>query len=114
MMSEYRTVAELLRKAENAACAWRRVEAEEAAKERPQCEREAAVARGKHLDTLRGREPALWRQVNDLIATKHPKRCNEAVEFLVDLQAHDDRAARQGRIMRETSVAKSIPREHAV
>ena len=114
MMSEYQTVAELLRKAESAACAWRSVEAEEAVKERPQREREPAVARAMHLDTLRGREPALWRQVNDLIATKHPKRCSEAVEFLVDLQAHDDRAARQGRIMMETSVAASRSREYAV
>lgn len=68
------------------------MEAEEAAKERARREREAAVARAEHLDKFTGREPALWRQVEDLIATKHPKRYDEAVELLVDLQ---DLAARK-------------------
>jgi hypothetical protein len=91
-----RTVAELLRGAENAARARRRVEAEEAAQERARREREAAVARAMHLDRLTGREPELWRQAEDLIATRQPKRYNEAVGMLVDLRdlaAQKDQAA---------------------
>ena len=84
--SRRRTVAELLREAENAARARRRVQAEEAAKERARREREAAVARARHLDRLAGREPELWRQVEDLIATRQPKRYDEAVGLLGDLR----------------------------
>jgi hypothetical protein len=87
-----RTVAELLRAAGRAADERRRIEAEKAAKAKARREREAAAARRKHLDTLAGKEPALWRQVEELVATKQPKRYDEAVRLLIDLR---DLAARK-------------------
>jgi len=88
-----RTVAELLRQAEQAAEERRRVAAEEAAQEKARREREAVIARAQHLDALAGREPAIWRQVESLIATKQPKSYDQAVTLLVDLR---DLAAREG------------------
>lgn len=88
-----RTVAELLRDAEKQSEERRRLAAEKAAREKARREREAAIAREKHLDGLAGKEPALWRQVESLIATKQPKAYDQAVAMLVDLR---DLAAREG------------------
>ena len=90
--SKRRTVAELLRAAEHAAEERRRVEAEQAARKAARREREAAAARIKHLDKLAGTEPALWKRVEELIATKQPKRYDEAIGLLADLR---DLAARK-------------------
>lgn len=87
-----RTVAELLRLAERAAEKRRRAEAGKAAKEKARREREAAAARVRHLDKLAGTEPALWKRVDGLVATKQPRRYDEAVELLTDLR---DLAARK-------------------
>ena len=89
--SKRRTVAELLRAAEHAAEERRRVEAEQAAKETARREREAAAARIKRLDKLAGKEPTLWKRVEELVATKQPKRYDEAIGLLADLR---DLAAR--------------------
>ena len=91
--TERRTVSELLQAAERAAEEQRRVAAEKAAREKARREREAAIARARHLDALAGREPAVWKQVESLIATRQPKRYDEAVMLLVDLR---DIAARKG------------------
>lgn len=88
-----RTVAELLKKAEEAGRERRRLEAEKAAREKARREREAAIARERHLEELTGTEPTLWKQVTRLIATKQPKRYDEAVALLADLR---DLAARAG------------------
>ena len=40
-----------------------------------------------NLGRLSGKEPALWRQVNDLVATRKPKSYDAAVKILVDLRA---------------------------
>jgi hypothetical protein len=90
--SKRRTVAERLRAAERAAGERRRIEVEKAAKEKARREREAAAARIKHLDKLAANELALWRQVEELVATKQPKRYDEAVVLLTDLR---DLAARK-------------------
>ncbi len=87
-----RTVAELLREAEHAADERRRGEAEKAARERARREREAEAARVKHLDKLEGTEAVLWKRVEELVATKQPKRYDEAVDLLADLR---DLAARK-------------------
>jgi hypothetical protein len=87
-----RTVAELLRGTEHAADERRRAEAEKAAKEKARREREAAAVRSKHLDKLAGTEPALWKRVEELVATRQPKRYEEAVVLLADLR---DLAARK-------------------
>jgi FtsZ-interacting cell division protein YlmF len=86
-----RTAAELLREAENAGKARRRLKAEKTAKEKARREHEVAVARAQHLDKLAGRESTLWKQVEKLIATKQPKRYDEALALLEDLR---DLAAR--------------------
>jgi len=87
-----RAVAELRRETEHAADERRRVQAENAAKEKVRREREAAAARVKHLDKLAGTEPALWGRVEELVATKQPKRYDEAIVVLTDLR---DLAARK-------------------
>jgi hypothetical protein len=84
--SRRRTVAELLREAEHAAGERRRAEAENAAREKARREREAAAERVKHLDKLAGTEPALWKRVVELVATRQPKRYDEAVVLLTDLR----------------------------
>lgn len=86
-----RTAAELLRDAENAGEARRRLKAEKTAKENARREHEAAIARTQHLDKLAGRESTLWKQVEELIATKQPNRYDEALALLADLR---DLAAR--------------------
>jgi hypothetical protein len=90
--TERRTVAELLHHAEKTAEERRRVAAEKAAREKTRREREAAIARAQHLTALAGREPAIWKQVESLIATKQPKSYDRAVTLLVDLR---DLAARK-------------------
>jgi hypothetical protein len=91
--AESRTVAELLRQAEKTAEERRRVAAENAAREKLRREREAAIARVQHLDALAGREPAIWKEVECLIASKQPKSYDYAVTLLMDLR---DLAARRG------------------
>ena len=91
--TERRTVAELLHKAEKTAEERRRVATERAAREKALREREAAIARAQHLAALAGREPAIWKQVEGLIASKQPKSYDRAVTLLVDLR---DLAARNG------------------
>jgi hypothetical protein len=82
-----RTVAELLSAAEERAELRRRQEAERKAAEQARREREQAVARTKYLDSLIGREEALWRHVEALVETKRPKDYDQAVHLLEDL--HD-------------------------
>jgi hypothetical protein len=86
-----RTVGQLLRAAEAHAEERKRIEAEKRAKEKARREREAALAREKHLDGLVGREPKLWAEVDALIAAKQPKSYDQALQTLVDLR---DLAAR--------------------
>lgn len=57
------------------------------AAEKARRDREQAEKRKKHLGSLAGRESSLWAKVDELIATKLPKRYDEAVSLLQDL--HD-------------------------
>jgi len=81
-----RTVGELLA----AAKAWqqrrKQNEARAAAEAKARREREAAIAREKHLDALASRAPELWASVDALIATRQPKNYDAAVRHLVDLR----------------------------
>ena len=61
-VAKRRTVAELLRAAEQAAGKRRRIAAEKAAMEKTWRAREAALARAKHLDQLAGKEAMLWQK----------------------------------------------------
>ncbi len=99
-----RTVGELLAAAEQLSQERRRQEAERAATERARREREEAEARERYFTSLAKREPAAWREVEMLIATKHPGRYDDAVKLLRDLRdlgLHDGRAAEvEARILR--------------
>jgi hypothetical protein len=87
-----RTVAQLIQEAARTADERRRADAEKAAKATARRERKAAAARVEHLDKLAGTEPALWKRVDALVATKLPKPYDEAVVLLADLR---DLAARK-------------------
>lgn len=86
-----RTVGELLQAAEKHESERSRVEAERRAKEKARRDREAAIARERHLDSLAGRESKLWGEVDALVYSKQPKSYDQAVGILVDLR---DLAAR--------------------
>ncbi len=86
-----RTVGQLLQGAEAYATERKRIEAQKRAEESARREREAAIAREKHLDGLVGREATLWSEVEGLVATKQPKNYDQAVKLLIDLR---DLAAR--------------------
>lgn len=88
-----RTVGELLAAAEAFRSKRQRKEARRAAEEKDRAERLAAIARQKHLDALKGREPELWAEVEQLVATKLAKSYDLAVQHLVDLR---DLAVREG------------------
>ena len=45
-----------------------------------------AVARAQHIERLVGQEPALWQQVDALIATKRPTEYDQAITLLKDLR----------------------------
>jgi hypothetical protein len=82
----------LLSAAEASAEEKRRIETEKRAKEKDRRERETALAREKHLDSLTGREPKLWAEIETLIATKQPTRYDHAIKLLADLRDLDSRA----------------------
>jgi len=84
--SKRRTAGELVRAAEHLAAKRRRAQETAAAKAKASRERNAAAARARHLSKLVGREPTLWKQVDDLIATRQPRSYDEAVKLLVDLR----------------------------
>ena len=86
-----RTVGQLLRAAEHYTEERKRIEAEKRAKDKARREREAAIAREKHLDGLVGRESKLWSEVDTLAATKQPKSYDQAIKLLVDLRDLDAR-----------------------
>jgi hypothetical protein len=86
-----RTVGQLLREAEACSIERKRIEAERRTEEKARRERQAAIAREKHLDSLVGREAKLWAEVDSLAATRQPKNYDQAVKILVDLR---DLAAR--------------------
>lgn len=86
-----RTVGRLCKAAEAFATVRRRIEAEKRAQEKAQREREAAIARQKHLDRMAGREDELWAEVGSLVARRQPKNYDQAVRILIDLR---DLAAR--------------------
>ncbi len=81
-----RTARELLGAAESFTEERMRTEAAKRASENARREREAAMAREKRLDSLVGREPELWADIDGLIATRQTRSYNEAVSALVDLR----------------------------
>ncbi len=88
-----RTVKTLLSAAESQAAKRQREEARKAAAEMARQAREAAAAREKYLDSITGREPELWAQVEQLTAARLGKSYDLAVQHLLDLR---DLAGRTG------------------
>jgi hypothetical protein len=62
-------------------------EAEKRARENAETERAETEARKKRLESLARREKDLWSMVDKAIATRQPRRYDEAVSLLRDL--HD-------------------------
>jgi len=89
-----RTVGALLRAAQDAGDEWRRAEAARAEVEKTRREQQMALARSKYLGDLARKEPAVWKEIDSLIATKQPASYDRAVGLLVDLR---DAAAVHGR-----------------
>jgi hypothetical protein len=84
--TQRRTAGELLHAAEERAEERRRLAAKKAAEEKARRDREAAMSREKYLQEIAGREPMLWNQVEELIATRQPNSYDQAVKLLVDLR----------------------------
>lgn len=95
MAAKPRTAGELLAAAEQRAEEQRRQEAERRAAEKARRDREQAAARANYLESLRGREPEIWRWVEALIATKRPKDYDQAVTYVVDLRDLSARSRRE-------------------
>lgn len=81
-----RTVGELIEAAESRAEARRQAEARKRAEEAERRRREAEIARAEYLDMIASQKSKLWARVEGLIATKQPKRYDEAVKLLLDLR----------------------------
>jgi hypothetical protein len=105
-----RSVAELL--ARSAAITEKRLkeEAERRAREEARRECERVEQRKKYLDSLVGREPELWQRVEQWIATKQPKRYDEAVSLLADLR---DVANERGNGPEFTAKMETLRQQHA-
>jgi hypothetical protein len=81
-----RTAAEIHARAKALAEKRKKKEAERRALEQARREKADAEARKKHLEALVGREKQVWSTVDKLIATKQPKRYEEAVSLVQDLR----------------------------
>jgi hypothetical protein len=89
-----RTAGALLQAAQRARDDRRRDESERARIEKSRREHQAALARAKYLVEITNKEPAVWEEIESLIATKQPASYDRAVGLLVDLR---DAATAQGR-----------------
>ena len=87
MAPKPRTVGSLLDAAYFRREARERAEAERVAQEQAEKEAEARRAREQYLDGLAKKQPATWRKIETLIATKQSQKYDEAIQLLVDL--HD-------------------------
>lgn len=88
-----RTAGALLKAAQQTGDDRRRAESERARIEKSRREHEAALARAKYLGEITNKEPAVWEEIESLIATKQPASYDRAIALLVDLR---DAAAVQG------------------
>jgi hypothetical protein len=105
-----RTVAELRAQSAMIRRAREQAEADRRAREKAQREQELAKRRAAHLDSLVGKEEELWHKVNQLVATKQPKRYDEAIEILKDLR---DLADRQETRSHFTAKLEKLSADHA-
>jgi hypothetical protein len=104
-----RSVGEILKAAKGRAEERRRQKAEHAACEKARREREAVEARERHLSALAKRGAEAWRELDALIATKQPKKYDEAVALLGDLR---DVCVRGGRQVEAATRIARLREEH--
>jgi hypothetical protein len=104
-----RTVAQLLLAAKVRAEARKHREKERAERERVRREQEARAARERHLSHLAKREVEAWAKVDQLIATKQPKKYDEAVALLCDLR---ELAVRDGKDQEVSAHLRRIGTQH--
>jgi hypothetical protein len=88
-----RTVSELLAAAETHRAERQQEQQRKAALEEEQRKRMAAIAREKHLDSLKGQAEKIWTTVEALVATRLLKTRDLAVQHLIDIS---DLATREG------------------
>jgi hypothetical protein len=81
-----RTAGQIRARAEILSAERKRIEAEKKAHDLDRRKKEEAEKRKKHLEFLAGKESILWNKVEELIATKQPKRYDDAVSLLRDLK----------------------------
>lgn len=105
-----RTVAQLLKAAKERAEARKHREKERAERERARREQEARAARERYLRDLAKRGVEAWTKVDQLIATKQPKKYDEAVALLRDLR---ELAMRVGKDQEVSAHLKRIWTQHA-
>jgi len=96
--AQARTVAELLAAAEVRANERHRKETEQAHRRRARREEEERRARERYLKDLGSRKAEVWVKVNQLIATKQPKKYDEAVALLRDLRDLERRDGQTGEV----------------
>lgn len=89
--SSSRTVAQIRELAETHRQKRILSQAEEAAKEKAKKEKELALLREQHLDSIIGRETALWIKVESLLNTKQQQNYDRALKILIDLKDIDRR-----------------------
>lgn len=94
-----RTVAQLLEAAKKRTEERHRHEAERAKRERVRREHEARAARERYLNDLAKRGEKAWDKVDQLIATKQPKKYDEAVTLLGDLRELAVRARKDHEVL---------------
>ncbi|MGH8677161.1 MAG: hypothetical protein ACREUQ_02265, partial [Burkholderiales bacterium] len=104
-----RTVAQLRKSALERAEARRRQAKERAERERVRREQEARAARERYLNDLAKRAEEAWVKVDQLIATKQPKKYDEAAALLGDLR---ELAARDGRVQEHSARLRCIQMQH--
>lgn len=89
--SSSRTVAQIRELAETHRQKRILSQAEEAAKDKAKKEKELALLREQHLDSIIGRENALWIKVESLLNTKQQQNYDRALKILIDLKDIDRR-----------------------
>jgi hypothetical protein len=108
--SPARTAGAIYARAGTLAAERKKKQAEQRAQEEARRERAEAEARKRRLKALAGRENDLWAAVDKLIATKQPRRYDQAVSLVQDL--HDlaesrgkvsDFKSRMGALQRQNS-----------
>jgi hypothetical protein len=105
-----RTAGEILARAEIIAAKRKKEEAERRARETTRRARAEAEARKRRLQSLTGTENDLWATIDKLIATKQPRRYDQAVSLLQDLQ---DLAEMQGKGRDFKFRIGALQREHS-